>query len=560
MQKSWKPTNRQSDLISLPDSIFEGLYGGAAGGGKTETLEMLPVVKKTKSGTALYEHPRFKALILRRTFPELDSEIVPRSKDIYPNFGFNPYQDQKKRWTHPSGAIIQFGHCEHEKDVKKYDTSEYNMILFDEATSFTPYQYEYLTFSRCRTASAELPAIVRGGTNPGNIGHGYFRDRFVKPARQGNTILRETRKINGVEQTLLRIYIPSKATDNTYLMQADPDYINRLNRLPEAERLAKADGDWWTFSGQVFDDFRIEPFPDEPSNARHIVTPFSIPNYWPKLLSIDWGFSAWTIAGWYAINPYPCIKFPAKIYKYREYACKQTKISTWASDIARLSSGEELLDVALDPSAWGDRGDEFNIAQQFQQVSGLIPRKADNNRISGKLLVQEMLRWKPRPARTVPETGYDHELATKLRRMGSEQAFAEYTALFQPEAPEDFLPKFQIFDTCEHTIRVLPLCVYDKNRVEDVAEFDGDDPYDETRYGLKSCQLYLETGSTEDSLQKHQFATKQAEIISKFEETGNTNHFYMQMNNLEAKEAREIEGKISKFHAGRMKRKLHANF
>ncbi|HWY35716.1 MAG TPA: hypothetical protein VNX68_13810, partial [Nitrosopumilaceae archaeon] len=86
-------------------------------------------------------------------------------------FGFNNYQDQKKRWTHPSGAIIQFGHCEHEKDVRKYDTSEYNIICFDEATSFTPWQYEYLTFSRCRSASADLPAIVRSGTNPGNIGH-----------------------------------------------------------------------------------------------------------------------------------------------------------------------------------------------------------------------------------------------------------------------------------------------------------------------------------------------------------------------------------------------------
>ena len=553
-QKVWKPTQRQSDFISLPDTIFEALYGGAAGGGKTETLEMLPVVKKTKTGTPLYEHSRFKMLYLRRTFPELDSEVIPRSKDLYPNFGFQSYQDQKKRWTHPSGAIIQFGHCEHEKDVKKYDTAEYNIIAFDEATFFTPYQYEYLTFSRCRSSSADLPAIVRAGTNPGNIGHGYFRDRFVKPHRDGNVVLRETRTIKGQSQTLLRIYIPSKATDNTYLMQADPDYINRLNRLPEAERAAKADGDWWTFSGQVFDDWRIEPFPDEPANARHVCSPFRIPEYWPKVISIDWGFNAMTICGWYAINPCPSGKYPAKIYKYREYSCKKTKIATWASDIRRLSGNEQYTDIVLDPSAWGDRGDEKTIAEQFEQYSEFRPRRADNNRVSGKLLIQDLIRWRPRPARYIPQEGFDMELYSKINRMSGPKASEEYAAMFREEDPEEFLPKFQVFDTCEETIKAIPLCVYDKNRVEDVAEFEGDDPYDETRYGLKACQLYLDGG-----LEEHKRLQEQARICSQLEQTGNINHFYMRMANLEAKEIKENQP-AKRFHMGISRRFRHANF
>ena len=554
MQKTWKPTPRQSDFISLPDRIFEALYGGAAGGGKTETLEMLPVVKKDKRDKPLYEHPRFKMLYLRRTFPELDSEVIPRSKDLYPAFGFYPYQDQKRRWTHPSGAIIQFGHCEHEKDVKKYDTAEYNIIAFDESTSFTPYQYEYLTFSRCRSASSDLPAIVRAGTNPGGIGHGYFRDRFVKPARDGNVVLRETRTIRGSSQTLLRIYIPSKATDNTYLMEADPDYINRLNRLPAAERAAKADGDWWTFSGQVFDDWRIEPFPDEPDNACHVIKPFSIPSYWPKLIAIDWGYSAMTICGWYTINPCPSSKYPAKIYKYREYSCKKTKISTWASDIARLSSGETYIDCVLDPSAWGERGDELSIAEQFSRHSGFQPRRADNNRLSGKLLIQDLLRWRQRPARFIPQTGFDTEQAKQINRMQGPKAYEEYCDLFQPERLEEFLPQFQVFDTCEETIKTIPLCVYDKNHVEDVAEFEGDDPYDETRYGLKACQNYLDDPS---SLTEHQNLDKRARICSTYEQTGNINQFYMQMNNLDATE-QKAQTFVKQFH--RSKGIRHANF
>src|SRR5207249_368472 len=156
----WKPEPKQAEFLSLPDDIFEALYGGSAGSGKTETLLMLPIVRK------FYEHPRFKMIFLRRTYPELDNEVIPRSQLYYPQAGFRPYQDQKKRWTHSSGAIVQFGHCEYEKDVTKYDTSEWNVICFDESTSFTEYQYTYLAMSRCRSASSLLPALVRSGTNP----------------------------------------------------------------------------------------------------------------------------------------------------------------------------------------------------------------------------------------------------------------------------------------------------------------------------------------------------------------------------------------------------------
>jgi len=335
-------------------------------------------------------------------------------------------------------------------------------------------------------------------------------------------------------------------------MAADPDYINRLNRLPAAERAAKADGDWWTFSGQVFDDWRVEPFPDEPDCAKHICDEFRIPDYWPKVLSIDWGYTAMTIAGWYAINPLPSSKYPAKIYKYREYSCKKTKITTWASDIRRLCGSETITDTVLDPSAWGDRGDELTIAEQFFRSSGIQPRKADNGRVSGKLLMQDLLRWKSRPPRYVPQEGFDPDLAMKISRMSGPKAYDEYCNLFSPEEPEKFLPQFQVFPSCTETIKTIPLCVYDKNNPEDVAEFEGDDPYDETRYGLKACQFYLEGG-----LEQMKSASERSRICSDYEQTGNANHFYMQMANLDAKESVGQKA-IKKFHKSRLFR--HANF
>lgn len=555
-QRVWKPFKRQADFLSLPDTIFEALYGGAAGGGKTETLLMLPIVRQ------FYTEPRFKMLFLRRTFPELDNEVIPRSKEFYNSAGFFPYQDQKRRWTHPGGGIIQFGHCEHEKDVAKYDTSEYNVIAFDEATSFTRHQYLYLAMSRCRSSASNLPAIVRAGTNPGNIGHSFFRKRFVEPARSGYTRLREQRELNGIKQTLERIFIPSKAQDNTYLMQSDPNYVSRLNALPTADRAAKLLGDWWSFSGQVFDEWREVPEVGEPENYCHVVPPFRIPDYWPKVLAIDWGYSAMTCAGWYAINPCPNERYRARIYKYREYVCQKTKIAVWASDIRRLSQGEDFIDVVLDPSAWGNRGDESTIAEQFAKASEFRPRKADNDRIGGKLLLQEFLRLIPRPSRIAPAEGFDVSVFERIDRMKGPAAAQDYFNMFQPEPAEKFLPQFQVFDTCEKTKETIPLCVYRKDlsmqtdvneegNSEDVAEFAGDDPYDETRYGLKACQNYLDTGKEE-----YQRAASIAKVCSQAEQTGNMTQFYINMANIEAKESQDDQP-VRRHHGLGLK---HANF
>lgn len=528
----WKPTKRQSDFCSIPDSVNEALYGGAAGGGKSEMLLLLPLVRE------FHQHPRFKGIIFRRTYPELEREMIIRSHEFYGSGGAGArYSDQKKRWSFPSGAVLQFGYAEHEKDVRNYDTAEYNYMAFDELTSFTEFQYMYLAMSRVRSASDNLPAIVRSGTNPGNVGHSWCRKRFVEPHPKGNVILKESRVRDGRSVTVLRIFIPSFAQDNEYLMKNDPGYLDRLANLPAADRAAKLYGDWWTFEGQVFDDFRSSPFPDEPVEAQHVCKEFRIPDYWPRILSVDWGYSAATAAGWYAIDP-----SNGRIYKYREYCARRTSVASWGADIARLSQGEELIDAVLDPSAWGNRGDEFTLSEQIVKASGIQFRRADNDRIGGKILLQEYLRWRPKPPRHVPPEGFDIETAENLRRISGPKAYEEYINLFVPEVPETNLPKFQIFESCEETIKVIPLCVYKKptgesqqqGKKEDVQDFDGDDFYDETRYGLKACQHYLDVGAAE-----YKRVTEVARICSLSEQSGDINRFYRQMDRLDAKAERE---------------------
>jgi len=541
--KSWQPSQRQEAFLQLPDSVFEALYGGSAGGGKSEALVMLPIARQ------FYLHPRFKGLLLRRTYPELERELIIRSQvDGYYSATGATYNDQKKYWKWPSGARLQFGHMENEKDCRIYDTSEYTYLGFDEATSFSPFQYEYLVYSRCRSSDANLPAITRAGTNPGGISHNYFRDRFVKPNPDGNSIIIEEKIINGHSIKTKLIFIPAKVQDNPYLLKADPTYFDRLNRLPEAERLAKAEGDWWSFTGQVFNDFRTEPLNGEPHYAKHVCKPFPIPEYWPRVLSIDWGFSALTVAGFYAINPSPDLKFPAKIYKYKEYSARKQKISEWATQIKYLvnqdSGGISYSDIVLDPSAFGHRGDEMTIAEQFEKHSGLSPRRSDNDRIGGKLLIQEYLRWtNPQSLNAIHSSNlqYDDSIAERIYRLQGNGAVEKYKlacsnglAVLAPNELDKY-PKIQIFETCEGIINHLPLCIYSKDKPEDVEEFknDTDDFYDEFRYGLKACQYFLDS-----SRDKHELETQRSSILNRNIQTpSQMTKFYIDMGNLEKRES-----------------------
>jgi len=532
-QKVWRPHKRQEAFSSLPDSIFEALYGGAAGGGKSEELLMLPIIR------GFYKEPRFKGILFRRTYPELESEIIVRSREWYPLTGAK-YNEERKRWTFPSGAIMRFGHSEYEEDVRKYDTDEYNYMAFDELTSFTEFMYTYLSKTRCRSSSNRLPAIVRSATNPGNIGHAWVRDYFISPAPYGSIIVDKKTKLK-------RIFIQSFAEDNPYLMENDPGYVNRLESLPEAEKQAKRYGYWDSFEGQVFDDYRELPnkLKNEPDNACHLVQPFLIPDWWLKFLAIDWGYSAMTIALWGALSP------DDRLYVYREYSIKRAKTSTWATDIGRLSHGEIYADIVLCKSAWQNTGGELTQQEQFTKYSGLTARMADNDRIAGKLLVQEYLRWKEKPqAKTIDLNQFSNERAAYIMRNQGFEAYKNYLASFEPETPETNLPRLQIFPDCKELRRCLPLCIYDKKSnttnkpAEDVKEFDGDDPYDDVRYLISAVDKYLGSLKAEGD-----HRSKINQVIDNFQKNRDYNYLHRAMERIEHEEPEIMP--VKRFHRSR---------
>ncbi|MCP5059593.1 MAG: hypothetical protein GY937_23050 [bacterium] len=290
------PGPQRAFLRSAADEV---LYGGAAGGGKSWALLL--------EAARLVEHPEYRGILLRRKHSELRMSLVQQSHRM---FGTRAqYNASEKFWRFPSGAEIWFGHMQHESDVAQYQSAEFAFIGFDELTTFTERQYEFM-LSRNRN-TAGLRNKIRAASNPGQIGHGWVKKRFVtsldpyeigwfQKAGEGD----EKRVPWGTPDARTRQFIPARLDDNPTLVNADPDYRVRLESLPYRLRMMFLEGSWDVgFEGLVYPEF---------DSAVHLVSPFPIPREWRRIRSIDFGFNNPCVVQWWAISP------DDEMYLYRE--------------------------------------------------------------------------------------------------------------------------------------------------------------------------------------------------------------------------------------------------
>lgn len=516
-EKNIKPHEIQEELLRLPDDVFEALYGGAAYGGKSWILTLLPLFR------GFYKFRGYKGIILRNKFPDLEREIIRLSKEYYPKTGAK-YNEQKHSWEWPEYNSYQdFGHVQHAGDITMYDSSQYNYCSFDEVTHYSAYPYHYMVGSRVRPSSSFNIAIVRNGTNPGGIGQTWVYKRFVEPFEDGRKIIRDPS--NG----LLRIFIPAKAEDNPYGMEYDPLYVKKLEILKtvsEAEYKAKRYGDWHAFKGSVFTTFRPISMPGEPANALHVIPSFQIPDWWPRLLSIDWGKRAMCYAMWGAVAP------NGRVYIYRERAWYGRDIPYWASEIRQINSecNEIPVHTVLCGSAWQSRGSE-SIAEEFQKYSDLVPTSSANtpgSRVAGLQTVHDFLRWEKKISLKAKGQFYDLAVAQEIYRNYGPKALEDYKKDYIDEAEEENLPILQIFENCKILVETIPMCIYDEKKIEDIAEFEGDDPIDDLRYFCRAAKKLLlgEFGNLS-------LAAQRDAIVQRHKETQDMTSFYRQMERFE---------------------------
>jgi hypothetical protein len=294
---------------------------------------------------------------------------------------------------------------------------------------------------------------MAGASNPGNIGHAWVKGLWVDqqpPAGFERPDLYDARDYE---------FIRARLADNP-IYANDAAYHRTLEALPEHLRRAFLEGDWNVFAGQYFDVFEF---------GRHTVRAEEVrlEPWWPRWISIDWGFQHPSAVYWHCAVPQtvtrdswsvtrvktrladgvhesPVTSHGSRIVTYREFVQSGLSPRMLAQGIAERSGRDRISDVFLSPDAFAHRTSEASIAEQLGEVlaaSGLPrPAPADDDRIGGWQLMYQLLES-------------DAWLVT---------------------------------ENCAKLIDCLPQLVRDDRRVEDIRKVDGDDPADAARYGLVS--------------------------------------------------------------------------
>ncbi len=352
-------TKKQKAFIDA--EATEVLFGGAAGGGKSygQLVDALLVALR---------YPGSKQLILRRSFAELEKSLIRTSLALFPReiYRFN-------QTTHvgrfKNGSCLDFGYCAAENDVYQYQSAEYDCVRFDELTHFTEAQYLYL-ISRVRGANT-FPKQIKSSTNPGGVGHGWVKARFVDPAPHGTPFTGR----DGMK----RIFLPSLLSDNRFLCEGDPDYEKRLLALPEREKKALLYGDWNIFDGQYFSEF---------STAKHTCAPFEIPRHWRKWRTVDYGLDRLACL-WIAVSP------EGRAYVYREYCASDLPIKEAADAIlSHTPAGEDIYATLAPPDLFSRSQESGKSKASLFASYGVQFTKCSNDREAGWLSVKDLLRDK----------------------------------------------------------------------------------------------------------------------------------------------------------------------
>jgi hypothetical protein len=251
-----KPTTKQAEFLVLGDTR-EVLFGGAAGGGKSDALLM--------AALQYVDRPNYAALILRKTYKDLalPGAIMDRCGEWLAGTAAR-WSDTDHAYTFPSGARLAFGYLETEKDKYRYQSSEFQFIAFDELTQFPDTQYRYL-FSRLRRSTGStVPLRMRSASNPGGIGHDWVHERFIKNPGPDCR------------------FVPATLDDNPHVDAVE--YRKNLAELDETTRLQLEKGVWTRDRGGLiyrFSEANIIKALPKAKNDRD----------WRRVLSIDYGSS-----------------------------------------------------------------------------------------------------------------------------------------------------------------------------------------------------------------------------------------------------------------------------
>lgn len=405
-----------------PDGPTEIGYGGARGGGKSHWL------LSQMGADDCQRFPDLKCLLLRKVGKANKENFEDLRRKMLMALP-HKYNRQEGILTFENGSRIIAGHFQNESDIDAYLGLEYDVIGVEEATTLTSAKVRDIATCN-RTSKPGWRPRRYYTTNPGGVGHAWFRAKFIDPFHRNAE--RETR------------FVQATVDDNAF---TNIEYKHVLDTLTGWRLRAWRYGDWDIAAGQFFTTFKRQ----YEGRAHHVIPAFPIPKGWRVWCALDYGFTHYTTVYLLAQDG------DGNIYIVDEHGERgwlpQRHVPAIVAMIGR--SGLALSDLwqfFAGADVFAKKGDGATIADAYAAL-GVYLQKANDDRINGA-----------------------GEILTRLG---------------DTEAEPPIAPTLFIFDRCARLIECLPALEHDPHRPEDVLKVDtddagigGDDWYDGARYGI----------------------------------------------------------------------------
>ena len=472
---------KQREFLACSDDwVF---YGGARGGGKSLMLAWKAALtprkwhyeswgnpiteaeyrKLSSEGkkpqfvvdTISIDYPDYIALLVRRTYPQLERNLKPECDKLYKLYKAS-WQERNKCYQFPSGAKVYLVHCQDRRALDNYIGGNYNFLGIDEANQFPEEWVEELSTS-VRTSNPILEPQICLTSNPGNIGHVWLKKKFVErcsPVPDGKPIYSDEFEVHYQkyktgpaytdDEGITYKFIPAKVFDNPTLCINDPGYVRKLKNLNSTLRAMWLEGRWDVFAGLYFDNWTF---------SHHVVPDkdFVYGKHFTKQTH-----SLYRFYDYGTKNPFVCL-FAAvdksenmiifdEITETGLSASKQAlrvKDYTWSK--YKLTSSDFVDDIA-DPAYWAKHSEKDGVIyspQMYYADNDIMLSKGNNDRKVGAKVVYE---------------GF--------------------------EVPEKGVPRIRFKESCLESIDTIPNLPSKQNDPEDVDTEASDHHYDSLRYGV----------------------------------------------------------------------------
>ena len=394
-------------------------YGGARGGGKSHWL------LAQMGADDCQRVPGLKCLLLRKVGKANMEHFEDLRRRLFTGL-VREFSAYRGVLTFENGSRIIAGHFQAEKDIDAYLGLEYDVVGIEEATTLSSRKHQDIT-TCCRTSKPNWRPRIYSTTNPGGIGHAWYRTRFVLPFLEKRET--ETR------------FVPARVSDNAF---NNPEYQRVLEGLTGWQRRAWLDGDWDLAAGKFFTTFRRDV---------HIIADFDETRAREWFAALDYGFAHYTVV------LLGCTDGDGNVFVVDEHAER-----LWLPQ--RHGAAVKAM--------LGRHGLELSQLRRFVAGADVFSRQADGTTIAGKYLQEGI---KLRPANMDRVNGW----AEILHRLGEPKVGFPLG--------KKILPSLFIHARCGRLVETLPAMQHDPHRPEDVLKVDcdedgvgGDDAADALRY------------------------------------------------------------------------------